>query len=1059
MSIEKSINDQFNLNVLCSRLDKTTEAFQYKIISLLTRSCHKVLLPNTLPKEFLDQSKHRTPLKDWFMGWINCQYIPNMPNVDWAECQIYYKCHAALIIIDMTDSDPQSFSQSLAKIKRNLYNEQILCYNILIWNVKKTYLTQFGLEKEYVIIPDRMSEESLSDFLQKQVQQLIIHTAIHFFHLIEKLTSDVHIIPLFNAKEEISKDSAKVKKKKTARSLKLCGDYALILGCWSDAGNYYIRASKQLEEASDYIWLGKAKEGKMACLYLQFIFGEAEQEPIEKIMRRLTKEAREKLEFASLCYKKAKSVQGNEFEVQLFFKRLHLYKDLKAEVEFYELFKHYDEGIKATLQREQTYKAMLQFASFFYELEKYRKAGFYLKQLGDIILADCYDLTLARDIYLACFPLYYMPLPESAYPESFPKQELQRFKAPKQQLGYRIQRIAPAVQLQLIKDVMSLSLKDKPLQARMLSIILHYFITDLTNNAQKQLFGHLVEIGNSLDSSLTLDLTLLPKVLKIIPTPETLKVNQVGGIFIYNPWKGDANQKSIDYNWMEGSFCYVKIHLQNTFAFEIFVEMITLVTEGVKVNSHPISVTLVENQPLQELVLKFKPLETGRLSILGLLVRISNFTHFHPINGKGVAIGLDEERKLNGKLGIRDIPIKERINILKLSFEDEGEILELSRKSHFLVRILVENYNEAAMSIKKVHFTLTFTDNSISELEFSPEITELKSHVLYSVVVYRELAGFEAPQLVHINDLPSILSTDVHKIPNIDSLSKITLKLVYFENDRPEIQIEDSVVKFINMKQGLSLNRIDTYASFSGSTLELNGKRFRNINIDDYFFLSLGITKTVSGKDDKDYRITILRSDSNKILGGETLTSKHENIRVLVKIHRESLIGLSLDTEELPTILYGRWEERDLMGSGYLLLDGLDLSSLVEKIEYSSIKVAMDSNIPLKRNLMQGSTQHFYTLSVRVNYKQKRDRRFYGLVVISDGTDQDNIFVTNKEKRILYKGSKSHIMHFTEGKDEASMSVQVMFIERKTYQAFFFMVDNEDSVIYSYKQPCSIYIT
>ena len=65
--------------------------------------------------------------------------------------------------------------------------------------------------------------------------------------------TDTHNISLFNVKEEKISDSTKLKKRKQGRSLKVMGDYALLLGCTKDATTYYNQALEILKP-SDNLW-------------------------------------------------------------------------------------------------------------------------------------------------------------------------------------------------------------------------------------------------------------------------------------------------------------------------------------------------------------------------------------------------------------------------------------------------------------------------------------------------------------------------------------------------------------------------------------------------------------------------------------------------------------------------------------------------------------------------------------------------------------------------------------------------------------------------------------
>lgn len=66
--------------------------------------------------------------------------------------------------------------------------------------------------------------------------------------------TDNHNISLFNVKEDKISDSSRLKKRKAGRSLKVMGDYALMLGCTKDASAYYNQAIEILKPSGDNLW-------------------------------------------------------------------------------------------------------------------------------------------------------------------------------------------------------------------------------------------------------------------------------------------------------------------------------------------------------------------------------------------------------------------------------------------------------------------------------------------------------------------------------------------------------------------------------------------------------------------------------------------------------------------------------------------------------------------------------------------------------------------------------------------------------------------------------------
>jgi len=1060
MDIGRSITDQFDLNVFCTKIGDTPPELYDKVMGLLTRGCQKILLPNILPQEFKALAKEKVPFKDWFMGWINCKYYENPPAVDWAECQIYFKCHAALIIVDMSNCDSQQYTQQLTKLKRILTSENIQCYSILVWNPVKTHFKYFENEKDIDIVPENITNESLSDFLYKRIQALVVKTAMFFLRLIDKLTSDSHTIALFNAKEEVPKDHAKVKKKKQGRALKICGDLALLLGCWNDAETYYTKAHKHLDANDDFVWLGKVKEGQMACLFLQYKFGEAEQDTPDKIMKRLALNSKEKLEPASALYKKVKTTQGLESDIELYFKRLKLFKELKSTADFHELFKHYPDIVKIGLKGEAIYKGMLLIASFFYDMNMYKKAGLYLKLLADTIVADQYDLMLARDIYLACFPLYNMPLPATTLPESYPKRDFLKVITDNKDLSQVIVRTVPKVQIQLIRDVMKLSLHDKPLEARMLAIIMHYFMKDLDDQTQKFLYSKFITLGNSLTMNLSLDLHLLPKVLQLNPVAETVKLSvkyldktPKGDIFIYNPWKGAAG-KAEEYNWMEGNDCFVKVQLSNKFPFKIHVDKLGLVTEGVQIIHYPVSLTLNERQKAQEIPLKLKILEAGKLNILGVFVKVSNFVCFHPVNNKGVVLSPEVAEKLGKeKVGIRKIPIAKRINSLKLRFEDKDDVVEASRKSPFKLRILVENKNDCVMCVYKLLFTFVFTDTTVLDKEIDPDLVELGGLEVFSIVLYRSILEQES-QIVK-DEHQMILNFDVNAIPNIDSLSKVYLKLVYYESEKPDVHIEDNISKHIFMRKGLSVGGFEVHDSFSLQEIEMNNQIYHHINVDECLYVVLQVFKNDGLNDESEYSVSFQRSDTGEVLCSGILSSTRQNTKLAIKLDKETALKWVREPSFIKDLIYGNWKERDHLGSGFMFLENIDVTPLIVKLNNYRLSINMNVNIvpDSQEGKFLARKRELYKIDIKIGLQDVKNKRLNSFVIISDDSHLQKNLVMDSSKAVIYKGKKTFAVDLNEGEMTGSGSIEVMFMENRDFKIFCFVVDEEDLTVYSYKHP------
>ena len=1067
MDIERSLEDKFRLNILCYSFPSTTEEFFDKIVTLLNKSVSTISFSTATQSQLKEKGKNAVPSQDWSTSWVNTRYFVKNLILDWPECQIYYRCHAAIVIIDMATCDIEKIEEELVKLKKNITTDHIPNYSMFIFNGNPEEHSKYFTEEKSAVFINSTEQEELIPLLLKEVETVVFSTATHFFYEMGRLRTDNHTVPLFNAKEEVPKDSSKVKKRKQGRSLKLTGDLALILSCLKDASGYFQQAYEILKSNEDYLWLGLVRESQAACTFLEFITVVKEGQVNVKIQAKAIELITEKMESASVNLRRARSVKSLDFDKECFFKLLKVLKELRAKNNFSDFVKFYVDTSRTGVLGEEHYRIMIKLASFFYDMKMYRKAGLFLKMIGDQILQDNFNPDLARDIYLVCFPLYNIPLSKEILPDNFPKNDFLKIIADNPDIGQEIKRVAPLLQLQLVNDVLALPSSDVALQTKIISIILHYFLEDINTFTQQKLFNHLISLGNTLNKNLKLDLTFLPQVMRISPVKEVLNVNikqyeagsdKGSSIFIYNPWKKGGGSPN-DFNWMVGNFCSIKISLKNIFEFEIFVDMIMLVIEGVKTINYPTSVIMRKTKSLQELTLKFKPLEKGNINILGVITKLSNFVHFHPINMKGVVLKNFSEQKLpKDRIGIRNVPIKEKVSTLKAYFEDTQEEILLYENSLFYTRLIIENKNDSAVCLRKVMISFAFTDNTTLDRELSINDDEIPQHETLSVIICRAIAEQEQTVRDLFKMHPHLLF-NVHSISNIDRLFKIYVKLIYYEKEKPNISIEENITKEVKMLKSLSVSRIQFIESMTPSEIIISRKSYKHVSIDEGPCLSLDITREDQENNKNDYKIAFYLKDRKQPIAERLMLGNWNSINLLLKIDRRTLMTQKdTDSFDISKMFYGIWKDANSLNSGYLFLNKTESSPLAAKVESAEIKISMETNLEVDDDKHTAKIGELYKVKAKIRTLEKEKQKLYVSVILSEDNDAEQAYLTKNEKSVLYKGKKAFLVELGEGKEEVEVEVGVMLMEKKEYKMFCFVVNESLSIVYSYKYSAYIIV-
>jgi len=1060
MDIERNLEDQNRINILCYSFGSTSENFFDEVVTLLNKSVTRIHLSPSQQNELKEKGRSAMPQKDWKADWIQCKYFVKNPVIDWPECQIFYKCHVAIVIVDMDVVDVEKIGEDLSKLKKTMSTDQIVPYRIFIFNGnQEEHMKYFSEEKNINFVPKAIREDDRIESLQEEVATVIVTTAIHFFSEMNRIKVDSHTVPLFNAKEEIIKDSAKVKKRKQGRSTKLCGDMSLMLGGYKDAGAYYNLSYENLKDNEDHLWVGKTREGQAASILCEYWFLNKEDQLNNRVLAKVIEEITKKMESASLYFRRAKVVKSADFDKECFFKLLKVLKNLGAKNNFSDFVKFYiDNYGKGAGNLEEHYKMMLKLASFFYEMKMYRKAGLFLKMVADQILQDNFNQDLARDIYLACFPLYNIPLSKEILPDNFPKNEFLKVILENRDISKKIERVSPVLQLQLVNDVLSISSSDLALQTKIISIILHYFREDINTLTQQQLFSHLISLGNRLNKNLKLDLTYLPQVVKITPIVEIIKVNikqhepgsdKGSNIFIYNPWKkGNAN--ITDYNWMVGEVCYVKVFLKNVFEFEIFVDMIQLVTEGVRTMTYPTSIIMKKTKKLQELTLKFKPLEKGTINILGVVSKLSNFMHFHPINPKGIALKNPSDQ--TKATGIKKIPIKERISTLKAYFEDLREEIPLYEGGYFHTRFLIENKSETTLCLRKLMISFAFGDNTTMDREIEVNGREIKKFESLSVIICRAVPE-EETGIRELFEMHDHLIFNAFNVANIDKLFKIYVKLIYYESEKPNLSIEDNVAKEVKMMKSLRVYQAKVSDSIAAEDIVLSGKTYKQISVDNSFYLNLEIVRDDPEKNNRDYFVSVYKKGQQKPLVEKLMLGLWSNINMLVKTDRKTLEdqnGAKINPKE---VFYAKWKDTNSLDNGYLFLNNVDTEAFEAKAEALKLGIDIETDfLDCENGRHQVKIGELNKIRARVRFSEKEKKKLYVSILLSERDQIEEVIRGGNEKGVLYKGKRNHLVEIGEGKEEVVIETGVILTNKAVdYKVFCFAVDDQNSIIYSFK--------
>ena len=343
MNIDRTLDDSFCLNIMCYPLGSTQEEFFDKITTTLNQSLTKLNLSPPSQSELKDKGKTAVPFRDWSRGFIKCRYYTKSPQVDWAECQIYYKCHASIIILDAAEYDVKKLSEDMARVKKSMFNDQITTYRLIVFNCKESQAEAFKEDKFNALFAPQAEEKIPVGNLGREVEKLICNTALHFFGEMTRLKQDNHTIALFNSKEEIIDDPSKIKKRKQGRSLKVRGDLALILGGFRDAFGYYNQAFDILKPSEDNLWIGKLFEAQASCLYLEYLFADQKDQDSWDLIFRVVGALNEKMRRAIEHFQRARTMKGWDFNTDCYLKWFRVLKNFDARKSFNESVSSYME--------------------------------------------------------------------------------------------------------------------------------------------------------------------------------------------------------------------------------------------------------------------------------------------------------------------------------------------------------------------------------------------------------------------------------------------------------------------------------------------------------------------------------------------------------------------------------------------------------------------------------------------------------------------------------------------------------------------------------------------
>ncbi|KAL4218216.1 Trafficking protein particle complex subunit 9 [Mactra antiquata] len=218
-------------------------------------------------------------------------------------------------------------------------------------------------------------------------------------------------------------------------------------------------------------------------------------------------------------------------------------------------------------------------------------------------------------------------------------------KSPGQMNGW------PVVQMRVLHELIysARRMGNMPLAIRYMTILLYTQLEYMTIQEKRDLVTNLVNFTGqnegttqplALDSGVIIPhvpLLNIPfvKSFKVMPLTSHLEPRKLqsvtdtssDSVFIFTPLnlgatRNDAVQTDMDFQWVEGDMSEVQLLVDNIMPDELTISQITLICEGIEIESFPLSPKLPAEASSYLIKIIVRPLSTGTLKILGYSTKV-----------------------------------------------------------------------------------------------------------------------------------------------------------------------------------------------------------------------------------------------------------------------------------------------------------------------------------------------------------------------------------------------------------------------------------------------------
>eukprot|EP00039_Didymoeca_costata_P010535 m.141940 g.141940 ORF g.141940 m.141940 type:complete len:1089 (-) comp14867_c0_seq6:407-3673(-) len=499
-------------------------------------------------------------------------------------------------------------------------------------------------------------------------------------------------------------------KKAQARLQKQTGDLKLLLGKAKDALKEYAMAIGGLKLTNDFLWVGGGNEGCAAALLLE----EADRED-DTVSR--DPEIIAKLREASTLYLRNKG--ATRLRMEVIFKLAGYFQHKKLNLAALQELSGIFDVAELELDDAECLELFMALGHRHKGMNMLRKAAFYFRRAALCELKFS-NWTSTHSILVHIAPVFGLP-DLHGYLEGRLNSEKQS-----QSQGW------PMLQALLMRDIMYTAIRMGDTQ-RVARVAAFFTRTIKEERACKLLPGMLTELNKFPPAMLcpqglqgvptihSLELLERPTHLKVSMSDSTTSVTD--SPFIFTPIRA-LHSRNMQTHWVVGEVGSVKVTLSNPLACDYRVDFLCLYSKGVRFEGYPSSPFEIpapqndSSKPAKiEMILEGKPLETGKLHILGCTARSFNADSFHPTNMITISILPSQPR-----LRIRSVPSFSETNAhlsiwlgqtktLKYRLQNDGDVPVRQ------MTLKVELFDDSRKSTQYESSKKSTSDNSFSAVQ------------------------------------------------------------------------------------------------------------------------------------------------------------------------------------------------------------------------------------------------------------------------------------------------------------------------------------------------------